>query len=167
MEKNNMKCNWYEWFLDANVNLSKKQCILLFIANWLRYEHHINSSNVENVSHEDKCIRTLSNIKKLSEKWINLKQKYLETFSSLKKDGLQSREYVIDMHQSHHQNKKYFNNEHSSLNDFLKVLYQIRCNFFHGNKSPYGPYGPSSEDVQLICWASNALDEILRIANIP
>jgi len=41
-----------------------------------------------------------------------------------------------------------FGDENKSAEDFFKVLYKIRCNFFHGKKLPY-----NDEDNKLIKWA--------------
>ena len=41
-----------------------------------------------------------------------------------------------------------FNPDKSSCEDFLIVLYQIRCNFFHGGKLPF-----YNEDEKLVQWA--------------
>jgi len=41
-----------------------------------------------------------------------------------------------------------FNSKNKSCEDFFKVLYQIRCNFFHGDKLPF-----FKEDKKLVQWA--------------
>ena len=41
-----------------------------------------------------------------------------------------------------------FNSHQNSCEDFFTVLYQIRCNFFHGGKLPF-----YEEDKKLIQWA--------------
>ncbi|MBU0707324.1 hypothetical protein KKG41_03055 [Patescibacteria group bacterium] len=43
------------------------------------------------------------------------------------------RDCVADM-RINSSRKIYFNENHQSCEDFFKVVYQIRCNFFHGSK---------------------------------
>jgi len=56
-------------------------------------------------------------------------------------------------------NAKYPQNE-NNLKYFLKAVYQIRCNLFHGNKTPY-----SETDKQLTEWAYKNLLIILNELN--
>ncbi|MBQ8750599.1 MAG: hypothetical protein IJZ30_03055 [Alphaproteobacteria bacterium] len=42
------------------------------------------------------------------------------------------------------------------LRNFLEVVYQIRCNFFHGSKIP------DSINIKLICWAYDCLDKLMK-----
>jgi hypothetical protein len=59
---------------------------------------------------------------------------------------------------SHFQHEVPYNAEHNSLEDFLKVIYQIRCNFLHGEKL----WNEGQDiDIQLICWAKDKLEKLL------
>ncbi len=49
-----------------------------------------------------------------------------------------------------------YNDEVNCLCKYLKVVYKIRCNFFHGDKLP------SSTNVSLIIWAYETLDMLLQ-----
>jgi hypothetical protein len=71
----------------------------------------------------------------------NVLEKFTETKSPEK------REYIKDMRPNKSRCVK-FDSEHNSCEDFFKVLYQIRCNFFHGEKWP-----DSDQDKKLIQWA--------------
>lgn len=61
---------------------------------------------------------------------------------------------------SHRQREVQFNtNGHDSLEDFLKVVYQIRCNFLHGEKL----WNENEEiDVKLVAWANKSLKMLLN-----
>lgn len=71
----------------------------------------------------------------------NVLEKFTETKSPEK------REFVKDMKSNTGRCVK-FDIENKSCEDFFKVLYQIRCNFFHGDKS-----SDSDQDKKLIQWA--------------
>lgn len=71
----------------------------------------------------------------------NVLEKFTETKSPEK------REYIKDMRPNGSRRVK-FDSEHNSCEDFFKVLYQIRCNFFHGGKR-----SDSDQDKKLIQWA--------------
>lgn len=47
----------------------------------------------------------------------------------------------------------YFNNEHKTCEDFFKVVYQIRCNLFHGNKEV-----ENERNLDLVRWAYKYLN---------
>ena len=49
-----------------------------------------------------------------------------------------------------------YNDDVNCLCKYLKVVYKIRCNFFHGDKLP------SDTNVSLIIWAYETLDMLLQ-----
>jgi hypothetical protein len=69
----------------------------------------------------------------------------LEKFTKTKSP--EKRECVKDMGPNRRRCVK-FDSEYNSCEDFFKVLYQIRCNFFHGDKWP-----DFDQDKKLIQWA--------------
>ena len=69
----------------------------------------------------------------------------LEKFTETKYP--EKRECIKDMRPNRSRCVK-FDSENNSCEDFFKVLYQIRCNFFHGDKWP-----DSNQDKKLIQWA--------------
>jgi hypothetical protein len=79
----------------------------------------------------------------LSDEQANFKN-VLDKFAKTKSP---SRDGVKDMRQGSSKYVK-FDSKHKSSEDFFKVLYQIRCNFFHGDKLPF-----FKEDKKLIHWA--------------
>ncbi len=75
-------------------------------------------------------------------------QSILDDFKTKDSDG--NKTYVVNMQNT--TQKAYFDVEHKSCEDFFKVLYQIRCNFFHGDKQPSNQY-----DKELVKWAAKIL----------
>ncbi|MDX9914130.1 MAG: hypothetical protein RBS77_06140 [Candidatus Moranbacteria bacterium] len=69
-------------------------------------------------------------------------------------EGNYPREKVLDMRYDSN-GEETFNSNKKSLKDFLFVIYQIRCNFFHGNK---GETIGNIHDRNLIIWAYKYLD---------
>jgi hypothetical protein len=69
----------------------------------------------------------------------------LEKFTETKYP--EKRECIKDMRPNRSRCVK-FDSKHNSCEDFFKVLYQIRCNFFHGDKWP-----DSNQNKKLIHWA--------------
>jgi|AntAceMinimDraft_17_1070374.scaffolds.fasta_scaffold03002_3 hypothetical protein len=80
----------------------------------------------------------------LADKQVDFKN-VLEEFIETKYP--QKRECVKDMRPNRNKFVE-FGSGHNSCEDFFKVLYQIRCNFFHGDKS-----SDSDQDRKLIQWA--------------
>lgn len=81
----------------------------------------------------------------------------IEEFKRKDSDG--NKKYVVNMN---NQNQKaYFDEQHRGVEDFFKVLYQIRCNFFHGDKQPTNPY-----DKELVKWAEKNLIKFLKEVNL-
>ena len=72
----------------------------------------------------------------------------IEEFKTKDSDG--NKTYVVNMQNTNQ--KVFFDMSHKSCEDFFKVLYQIRCNFFHGDKQPSNQY-----DKELVKWAGKNL----------
>jgi hypothetical protein len=54
----------------------------------------------------------------------------------------------------------YFNKDSSTLKDFLSVIYQIRCNLFHGDKDCQ-----SSDEQKLVKWAYESFSKLINKHN--
>ena len=61
----------------------------------------------------------------------------------------------------HEREVKYHADGKDSLEDFLKVVYQIRCNFLHGGKMREYV----ENDIKLIGWAKDSLGKFLHDIN--
>ena len=69
----------------------------------------------------------------------------IEMFKRTKIGG---RKYVANMRTRKFEDNKYLDEKHNTLKDYLLVLYQVRCNFFHGEKIP-----SDQDDNRTIEWA--------------
>jgi hypothetical protein len=81
--------------------------------------------------------------------YAGLKSKFLCSFTK------NNRNCVVDI-RPNPKPPAFYKTGQDSLKDFLGAVYQIRCNFFHGDKDPYNP-----EDIRLIVWAYECLSEFL------
>ena len=75
------------------------------------------------------------------------KDNFKDVLSDFAKTSSPERTKVKDM-RPRSNSKTVFNNRHNSCEKFFEALYQIRCNFFHGDKSPF-----FEQDKELIGWA--------------
>src|SRR5205085_1604998 len=79
---------------------------------------------------------------------------------SFKNTKYSEREYVEDMLTKKDLYRKTLNFNSQTENNltlYLKVIYQIRCNFFHGDKMPSDP-----DDEKLIIWAYETFHDFWR-----
>ena len=60
--------------------------------------------------------------------------------------------FVKNMKHGHTNEKDYFDQNHTDVCFFFKAVYQIRCNFFHGDKFPN-----SERDERIVNWAFESL----------
>lgn len=90
-------------------------------------------------------------------KMIYLDFEFKDVLEEFKKTGLLynqpgDREAVDDMQKGSYK-KIYFNQEKNSCEDFFKVIYQIRCNLFHGDKDV-----SDKGNKKLVYWAYKYLN---------
>jgi hypothetical protein len=76
----------------------------------------------------------------------------LKKFKDTKTDG---RKTVKDM--SKKNSYIPFNGERNTSSDYFRVIYQIRCNYMHGEKNP-----ANEDDEKLVQWAFNTLSFFWR-----
>lgn len=88
--------------------------------------------------------------KLMGDEFKNILQGFRETGWLFNKPG--ERDCVVDMRLNSN-NMVYFREGENSCTDFFKVLYQIRCNFFHGNKEV-----SDSRNEVLIRWSYEYLN---------
>ena len=133
----------------------REKCIL-FVFLYMQLNSYCNDKYGKKTSEHCKMVDRLSSNTKLKQAYtsIDIEEKFINTFSNILLNGV-VREYVIDMKRT--KNKKYFNNHNNQLQNFLDVIYQIRCNMFHGSKSPY-----EDRNIKLIAWAYDCLNELLK-----
>jgi len=129
------KSDYKDWFKFAVLWFSFNSCYSK------RYSHKRGEKNqiIEFAKDNEALYKSLRTGKQADFK--NVLEKFTETKFPEK------RECVKDMRPNGGVCVK-FDSEHNSCEDFFKVLYQIRCNFFHGDKWP-----DFDQDKKLIQWA--------------
>lgn len=138
--------DWIDYFNNESNNNIKK-----FMPLWLQCNDYCNNKYGHDGSDKAKFLK-LKNIPEINDKYDTLKNKFLSSFNSLQINN-QPRTYVVNMKRKHERN--FYTSEQSDIEHFLKVIYQIRCNYFHGGKQPV------SDDLNLISWAYESLNDLL------
>ena len=149
--------DWIE-YLDINNkyrNDKNKADIIKFMFMCMQCNEYCNIEYGRDIS-DAKKIKLLSDNIKLKFIYDDYKEMFIKSFSELKCDNNQ-RTYVKDMrYPDKPREYKYYNSRNDNLKNFLNVVYQIRCNLFHGEKEP------TSEDITLISWAYDCLSQLLE-----
>ena len=162
-------CEWNEYLKRITNQKSLNEYFVNFMILWMAYNHYYNSL----IEIEPELFSTRDEKKKDSEKAIVIyKKEDLNLFYEQNKDeilrdfqnipafrGLGIRNSVVDtrFNDISSDRNAYFNENANDLKHFLKAVYQIRCNLFHGDKTPY-----ESTDKALVVWAYNYLLLILH-----
>lgn len=126
-----------------------------FIILWMSYNSYY--SNKFPKKSDRACLILLANDAKTQKIYNTKKQQILFDFSQLKSEYCFPRTFVKDMRVFSGARDAIFDKQHNTLLDFLNAVYQVRCNLFHGDKTPY-----SDIDVSLVLWAYDNLLAILR-----
>lgn len=144
--------NWIE-YLEVNSKYSSesdvgKRKVLEFIFLWLKVNEYYNQEYTNINKDKNKFLELKENLK-IQNKYKQNSNKFLTEFATINYDR-QPNYYVINM--QHPDTKVYYYKPNKiGLEDLLKVIYQIRCNLFHGEKEPSG------RDLDLISWAYDCL----------
>jgi len=149
-----MNQNKYKDWLDflRHGIYSEDTPFLKFAILWLSFNAYLNERNsgierdfdkVENFSNGTSAIIQF-------EETFDIK-KLINEFKATRSDG---REFVENVRTKKTAYRKYFNSENNTFLDYMKVIYQIRCNFFHGDKIPL-----DNDDKKLVQWAYSSFFE--------
>ena len=125
--------------------------VMAFIMLWMCYNQYYNRYH-KKYERERAC--ELSKNRQMQNIYQGHKLKILQEFSKIPY-GTETRKFVQNPLNG---KAAMFNEEKWSLKDFLNVVYQIRCNLFHGEKTPYS----NDTDVTLIKWAYDNLYLLLH-----
>jgi len=144
----NQLLNYKKW-MEAIENFKKSdyEAWFKFVMLWFSFNSYY-SERYSDINGEKNQITEFAKDNKnlykslLADKQADFKN-VLEKFTETKSP---SRDRVNDMRPN---TNKYveFKSEHKTCEDFFNVLYQVRCNFFHGDKWP-----DSDEDKKLVQW---------------
>lgn len=123
-----------------------------FAILWFSFNCYLNEKY--SITGDHKKIRKFSNNKNNSTFFTNLKttnkdfDNWLKKFKDTKNGG---RNYVINMDTINSEKGTilvFFDGSNNTCYDYFEVIYQIRCNYLHGEKLPY-----DKDDRSLVDWA--------------
>lgn len=150
MQKDNYK-KWIEYLEKGQY--SEDSHFLRFAVLWLSLASFLNERYQEEFR-ESKKLEKFQ--KEFAEEYKRLVEED-EIFKKIlnlefPKTSETSREFVENLQTGRIEDRDYFSNENIyDFTKFINVIYQIRCNFFHGDKIPFDP-----EDEKLVLWAYKA-----------
>ncbi len=138
---------------------AEKRKVIEFVFLWQEYNFRYQMGYEDNLHDRERALELKDN-QEAQTKYAELKNEFIDTFSnidSLVSDNKPRTKLFIDYTSQHA--KEYHRNGKDSLEDFLDVVYQIRCNFLHGEKLRRED---EPIDVKLICWAKDCLEKLLN-----
>lgn len=128
-----------------------QKSVLKFIFKWLDINEYYTQRYKGICGDKNKFLELKEN-PEVQDKYKQNAEEFLEEFEIINRNRRPNC-YIKDMKNS---NKKVYYHKQGKrrLEDLLKVIYQIRCNLFHGEKEPI------NHDLELISWAYNCLDKL-------
>lgn len=154
-----MSSKYKEW-LDYLVHGIHKEdtSFLRFAVLWLSFNAYLNGIlSTKQIEGDWNKVKEFSEDPKNIE-FFNKYMIYKEIEQGFRETKSQGREYVEDLRDRKIERRKFLrlndDDEGNKLEKYLGVIYQIRCNFFHGDKIPSDP-----DDKNLINWAFDSFYE--------
>lgn len=149
---------WNGYFNSIINQFGQDDVFIRFMILWMAYNSYY--SNKYPTKNDRECINLLSNDTHTQQIYDSKKQQILSSFAQIHSSYCSPRNFVKDMRTSRNARDAIFDEQHNDLYDFLNAVYQIRCNLFHGDKTPY-----SETDKELTKWAYENLLIILQEDN--
>lgn len=147
----NIKSDYKSWLDFLEYGICKGESpFLRFAILWLSFNAYLNEEYGEKISGDKKKVLEFAKNEQVGNFYEDLLKdpNFNEVVSDFKATKIPERLFVEDMQSRQENNRKLFDDNHKSIKDYLMVIYQIRCNFFHGDKIPYYP-----DDKRVIEWA--------------
>ena len=145
-------------FLEAN-NDNPRSKVIKFIILWMWYNQWYNEKYIKLYKDKEKSLE-LAKDQHAQETYASIQDNILRDFRNIPSvhcsTGMRDRLW----RDSRLEKEILFNEAHCDLKQFLKLIYQIRCNFLHGNKEE------NDVNIQLITWAYDNLYKFLKKLNI-
>lgn len=144
---------WLE-FLDADNNEDRSK-IIKFIFIWMKYNQWYNEAYPEIRGDKKKALEINKN-KDAIDAYLPLKENFLNTFKNIPSIhcSIGSRDCLWADNAL--ENEVLFNEQYCDLKQFLTLIYQIRCNFLHGDKEL------DKTNIKLVIWAHDSLYSFLK-----
>jgi len=138
----------HENWMKALEKFDKSDCQtwFKFVMLWFSFNSYYSESYPYNEGEKNQIIEFAKDNNNLYESLLSDKD-FKNALEDFKKTKSPSRDRVKNMRTNSNKCVK-FSKRNQSCEDFFAVLYQIRCNFFHGDKQPF-----FKEDKELINWA--------------
>lgn len=130
-----------------NFKRSDYEAWFKFAMLWFSFNGYYSERYSHIRGERNQLIEFAKDNKNLYESLLSDKQGFKNILDKFAETQHPDRTSVRDMRPNSQQSVK-FNSNNKSCEDFLNVLYQIRCNFFHGDKLPF-----YEKDKKLIHWA--------------
>ena len=151
--------NSKEWFKFISQNNEQSKKVLGFILLWMDLDDSV-SQWVETQNDTIKGLFKLPQIQsffanRLLTQYQKVQNDFINKFSQVsggKREGSARIAMCTERGDIYYRNQP----QDSNINNYAKVLYSIRNNFFHGSKEN------SSNNIELICWAFDTLSELLN-----
>jgi len=153
-------------FLDMLLNdldNDRKRKVIEFVFLWQDYNYWYNRKNKNNqdllrdnrVPIDKKQALALANDDSAIRVYNELKDSFLSQFRIIPANNRENWQRDRLLNTGYCQIERQYNEENCSLEDFLTLVYQLRCNFIHGSKNG------DDVDIQLIAWARDCLGDLL------
>lgn len=152
---------WLNRNLQPEAMSGNARKVIAFVFLWQEYNYKYNT--IKNVKTGGDKIRALKlkDDNTAQQVYLTLKENFITSFSIIRSRVKKNNKPRTKLYINTKNTKfvEYNINGKDSLEDFLLIIYIIRCNFMHGEK-----LRKENEpiDVELIGWAYDCLDELLR-----
>jgi hypothetical protein len=140
----------YKSWLDYLENSIYKDAssFLKFAILWLSFNAYLNEVYSETIKGDKNKVLAFAGVN-ANVDFFNNSTNLVDTSKTFQKTKNNKRLFVEDLQSRDISKRKYLNfNNNNNLEAYLMVIYQIRCNFFHGDKIPFDP-----DDTNLVEWA--------------
>lgn len=137
---------WLE-FLEKGLHANSSS-FLKFAVLWLSFAGYLNQTYAEEWKEHNKLERFRQDNEEFYKELIK-DPEFTRLLSEFSYTSTPPREFVMNLQDRRPEKNDYFKPEdQSDFNKYIEVIYQIRCNFFHGDKIPF-----DSNDEKLVLWA--------------
>lgn len=147
----NIKSSYKSWldFLEHGL-YNEESPFLRFAILWLSFNAYLNEEYGKKIRGDKNKVLEFAKNEQVGNLYKDLLKdpNFNKVFSDFKIIKGYKGLFIEDMLSRKEDNRKFFDDNYKSIKDYLIVIYQIRCNFFHGDKIPSDP-----DDKKLIEWA--------------
>lgn len=136
-----------------------KRKVIEFVFLWQEYNYYYQKPYGHNGCNDKNRALALKDDKGAQAAYDNMKNEFVSSFSeipSLVESNNPRTKLFINNEST--ESLEYHGNNKDSLENFLLVVYAIRCNFLHGEKLRHEDV---PVDVKLIGWAKDSLEKLL------